>query len=1028
MEDIEFHFIKNEIIKIGDKLIDSEDIFELCKKISKSKTKQCIDTILECIFYMPVKIGIYATILGIITKNNEKLKLDVVLKLNHNIEVFIKDKPLQCLLWFRCIISLSCCHIYDFKYCLDLFNKLYELCVELYKEKKYIKGDNILYMLLSNFFYISKNIYDENKGVLDNLLHNSFDLIEKRQECIDNIDIDNNDITTIEYIYIYINSIIHSDNFNDRLYYLKNALNKYLENNLKSVATHRFYQKEIFQEIFLKKNSELDDHVWNIESITTNILERNKLSDQNNEDNHDVNNNNEDPSGGNLKTNLISLPSIIEKCININHFVNYECVEYISSLQIDFRKKKKKAYKNMHDIWLIQEHVLDILELYKDSVEFSSKVLGIYVQLQSKLYNNILIECIVNKLLLLLINKNLGTVIIRCIKYVLRKIGTLDNESFYLFMELCLCMLTFFSYEHKLLKSKENFFKRKYNDKNKILKVQGENMQNNVEEITGGVNESEGQKNKKGKKRTRYEKQFPFNRNNKKNVVILKKNEQTLNELKMLDSKIPFCIEADVKYNSDEYSDDEYLCEDNNNDNNNNNDKDDYTFEESEIDLDENNNDNNDYMFDYETFNEELEKLDLCENLKQFTKLMYCVIKKKHCRKWCRNFYFKSCSLVYKNELENLIPRCIINYCNNFKCVIDTKHDEFHEYLIFNSMIKYTYDEINNIQDRSLLLKKNENHTKDDAIKKFNDSMNILIQGFMNFLNGKCFLNNVPLFFANLSQNIMNIISNISNNHLDGNMFNSYVFENDFLKDSISWNSYDLFILFFKSLILFDSSNVSSLKQAFKNHSIILLNYKDAQNFSSDDDKRVFEMDLINIVYSHFNNSVLLNIVISLLIENLIVDEFSVMHFIFEKLDDANLDEYYVVRLLYDGINNLIILKEANDIEKNKLRRKQTRNENEEQINELENKKNELLQKIFLLCNKSIFMLCDKMMKLKKSNNSYMSKELLKESLVFLRTYLSYIDVDQFLQLCHENNFESELLELATIFKYASLKSKNKEN
>lgn len=120
---------------------------------------------------------------------------------------------------------------------------------------------------------------------------------------------------------------------------------------MKSVATHRFYQKEIFQEIFLKKNSELDDHVWNIESITTNILERNKLSDQNNEDNHDVNNNNEDPSGGNLKTNLISLPSIIEKCININHFVNYECVEYISSLQIDFRKKKKKAYKNMHDIW-----------------------------------------------------------------------------------------------------------------------------------------------------------------------------------------------------------------------------------------------------------------------------------------------------------------------------------------------------------------------------------------------------------------------------------------------------------------------------------------------------------------------------------------------------------------------------------------------------------------------------------------------------------------------------------------------------
>lgn len=244
-----------------------------------------------------------------------------------------------------------------------------------------------------------------------------------------------------------------------------------------------------------------------------------------------------------------------------------------------------------------------------------------------------------------------------------------------------------------------------------------------------------------------------------------------------------------------------------------------------------------------------------------------------------------------------MIPRCIINYCNNFKCVIDTKHDEFHEYLIFNSMIKYTYDEINNIQDRSLLLKKNENHTKDDAIKKFNDSMNILIQGFMNFLNGKCFLNNVPLFFANLSQNIMNIISNISNNHLDGNMFNSYVFENDFLKDSISWNSYDLFILFFKSLILFDSSNVSSLKQAFKNHSIILLNYKDAQNFSSDDDKRVFEMDLINIVYSHFNNSVLLNIVISLLIENLIVDEFSVMHFIFEKLDDANLGKSkYIIK------------------------------------------------------------------------------------------------------------------------------------
>ncbi|GAW81563.1 hypothetical protein, conserved [Plasmodium gonderi] len=1096
MEEIELHIIKNEIIKIGDKLIDSDDIFNLCKRIQRSRTAQCIDKILECIFYMPVKIGIYATILGIITKDNEKLRLQLFLKLNHNIEVFIKDNPLHCLLWIRCIIGLSCCHVLEFAHCMKLFKNLYELCIELYKEKKFIKGDNILYIFLSNFFYISKQIYDENKENLDNMLTNCFDLIEKRQEHIDNIDIDNNDISTIEYIYIYINSIIHSDNFYDRLFYLKNALYSYVQNNLKSVATHRFYQKEIFQKIFLNEEN-VEDGLLNDENGSTlpriihldngeddNMLEFSSHGDPNNISHNEINNSNQDKSSGTLlhssRKKEINLQMAIEKCVNAEYFENYECAECIPSLQIKFKTKHANK-KNMHDVWLMQEHVLHIIELYRNSVEFSSKVLGVYVQLQSKLYNNVLIECIVNKLLssfnkkhyyfyislihrLLLINKNLGSVIIRCIKFVIKQIGKLDNESFYLFMELCLYMLSYFTYENKVLKSKENFFKRKYNDMNKILKVQEEENKHklNIEQVPSKEGEEDPDENKKKRKRDEVEEReqlsvhpsektngesdeeepkeqvngsenLPHSTTNvKRKQVILKKNENTLNAMKSLECKMPVCIELDVKYSSDEEEEECNEGEDKGgkeeNDENGENgeneeeesdedeDADAYAAENNEIDSSKNN-------FDFESFKEELEKLDMGENLRKFTNLMYSV-KKKYCRKWIRNFYFKSCSLIYKNELENLIPKSVITYCNSFKCAVDNQHERFHEYAIFNFILKYSLDEINNIEDQFYDMSREDEYNNDveqKALNKFKDSINSFIQSFFNYLNGKMQLNKVPHFFENVEKNIQQV-ENISSANLDGAFFVNYIFPNDFTSNTEYWNSYSILILFFKALLFFDSSNVSSLKKIFRNHAIIFLNYKNSDALPSEEEKLQFDMEILSIVYAHFNNSIMLNALVAILLENDIVDELSVMHFIFSKLDQANLDEYYVTRLIYECIDNLIIRKEWHEMEKNKLKRKQTKSESEMLIKELEGKKNETIQKVFHLTNKILFMLSNKMMKLKNENNAYMSKELLKELLVFLRTYVEYIDADQFLQLCQENNFASELMELATIFKYVSLK------
>ncbi|CAD2109086.1 conserved Plasmodium protein, unknown function [Plasmodium vinckei] len=983
MEEIELYIIKNEIIKIGDKEIDSDDIFELSKRILKSRTNQCIDTLLECIFYMPVKIGIYATILGIITKGNDKLKLQLILKLNHNISVFVKSNSYHCLLWFRCIIGLSCCGVFDFSHCIKLFKDLYALCVELYNENKYIKADNILYLFLSNFFYISKQIYDENKAELDNILSICFDLIDKRQTCIDNIDIDNNDLTTIEYIYIYINSVKHSDNFNDRLFYLKEALHHYIENNLRSVATHRFYQKEIFQNVFLKDQNE-----------------QNTLSENQN--------------------NRAELETGIENCINIQHFINYDCIDCIASLQIKFITKYSDD-KNIHDIWLMQEHIIYIIELYKNSVEFSSKILGIYVQLQSKLYNNVLVECIINKLLssfnnknyyfyislmhrLLLINKNLGSVLIRCIKFVLRQIGELDNESFYLFMELCLYVLSSFAYEHKILKSKENFFKRRYNDMNKILKAKEENQneENKLEgndDNTGGIDNDDTKKeevglnsssNNKAKRKRKIdeleindinlnsesEKEGKMEDDNilqnemkqKRNPVILKKNEITLNRTKSYENKIPYCIELDLKCSSDESSDGEGENGEEKKKNKNNDEEniyDEYDECDEENNEDDNQNDNNNHPFNFDSFKEEVEKLDAGENFKKITKLMYSV-KKKYRRKWIRNFYFKSYSLIYKKECDNLVPKTIIDYCNSFKLTSDNTYENFNEYFIFNSVIKYCIDEIDNIEDKEYDMDNdidgfnnadNYNKSKCDSINKLKDIINALIQSFINYINTKNYLCNVPSFFKGLSKNI-NFLNDISSTNLDGQFFDNYIFKEDFLNNSNCWDSYSILILFLKSLMFFDSSNVSSLKKVFKNHAVIFLN------------------------------------------------------------------EYYIVQLLYEGVNNLIIKRENNENERNKLRRRKTENENENLINELEGEKNEIVNKIFHLTNQTIIMISEKMMALKNNNNSYMSKELLKESLVFLRTYIEYIDIDQFLQQCHEKGFASEQQELATIFKYASLKMK----
>ncbi|GAB67089.1 hypothetical protein PCYB_111100, partial [Plasmodium cynomolgi strain B] len=759
-------------------------------------------------------IGIYATILGIITKDDEKLKLQLFLKLNHNIEVFIKDNSLHCLLWIRCIIALSCCHVFPFAQCLNLFKNLYQLCIELYKEKEFIKGDNILYLFLSNFFYISKQIYDENKEDLDNMLTSCFDLIEKRQEHIDNIDLDNNDVATIEYIYIYINSVIHSDNFYDRLFYLKSALYNYVQNNLKSVATHRFYQKEIFQNIFLKKEG-LEDGLSGEEKESD--IHRVVLLENGDHDvdggvdyasQNDVSNSSKDTPGEaslqNYKKKEITLPMAIEKCTNVEFFANYECAQSIFSLQIKFQTKHADS-KNMHDVWLMQEHILHIIQLYNNSVEFSSKVLGVYVQLQSKLYNNVLIECIINKLLssfnkknyyfyislvhrLLLINKNLGSVIIRCIKFVLKQIGKLDNESFYLFMELCLYMLSYFAYENKVLKSKENFFKRKYNDMNKILKVQEENLQKMGLEKGGETQEGEepGQ-NKKKRKRDEGEPNEQLNEQlneqpngqaneqpnentneqpnenaseqpnehpqdgdnhrdsatgTKRTPVILKKNESTLNAMKNLDCKMPFCIEADMKYSSDEEGDDK---DNEDADNAQKDERDEHEEEESDDEEDDAENDQTDGMkhsFDAQSFKEELENLDMGDNLKKFTNLMYSV-KKKYCRKWTRNFYFKSCSLIYKNELENLIPKSVITYCNSFKCDVNRQHEIFHEYAIFNSILKYSIDEINNIEDQFYDMSREDDYNNDveqKALDKFKDSINTFIQTFFNYLNEKTFL------------------------------------------------------------------------------------------------------------------------------------------------------------------------------------------------------------------------------------------------------------------------------------------------
>ncbi|KJP87989.1 hypothetical protein AK88_02423 [Plasmodium fragile] len=1096
MEEIELHIIKNEIIKIGDKQIDSDDIFHLCKRIQRSRITQCIEAILECIFYMPVKIGIYATILGIITKDNEKLKLQLFLKLNHNIEVFIKDNSLHCLLWIRCIIALSCCHVFPFAQCLNLFKNLYQLCIELYKEKEFIKGDNILYLFLSNFFYISKQIYDENKEDLDNMLTSCFDLIEKRQEHIDNIDLDNNDVATIEYIYIYINSVIHSDNFYDRLFYLKNALYNYVENNLKSVATHRFYQKEIFQNIFLKKEG-LEDGVSGEEQesdIHRIVLLENGDDDLDGGGDHalqnDVNNSGKDTSGvaslQNYKKKEITLSMAIEKCTNVEFFANYECAQSIFSLQIKFQTKHADS-KNVHDVWLMQEHILHIIELYNNSVEFSSKILGLYVQLQSKLYNNVLIECIINKLLssfnkknyyfyislvhrLLLINKNLGSVIIRCIKFVLKQIGKLDNESFYLFMELCLYMLSYFAYENKVLKSKENFFKRRYNDMNKILKVQEENLQKMGQDTQEG---GEPDQNRKKRKRDEGEPSEQLNGNpneeaheqlngnpneepdeqlnvqpnedpneypndgdnqgatgtgTKRNPVILKKNESTLNAMKNLDCKMPFCIEADVRYSSDEEDDGK---ENEDADEGQKDERDEHEEEESEDEEDDAENDQTDgnkHIFDSQSFKEELENLDMGENLKKFTNLMYSV-KKKYCRKWTRNFYFKSCSLIYKNELENLIPKSVITYCNSFKCDVDRDHETFHEYAIFNSILKYSIDEINNIEDQFYDMSREDDYNNDveqRALDKFKDSINNFIQTFLNYLNEKTCLHKVPHYFDNVEKNIQQW-DNLSSTNLDSGIFDGYIVPSDFTDSDECWNSYSILILFFKALIFFDSSNVSSLKKTFKNHAVIFSNYKNSGVLTSEEKVLEFEIELLSIVYAYFNNSILLNAIVAILLENEIVQELSVMHFIFVKLEDSSLDEYYVLKLIYESIDNLIIRKECTDVEKSKLKRKQAKNENEMLIKELEDKKNELIQKVFLLTNKTISMLSEKMIKLKSENNAYMSKELLKESLVFLRTYADYVDADQFLQLCQENSFASELTELATIFKYASLKKKNIE-
>ncbi|SBT36784.1 hypothetical protein, conserved [Plasmodium ovale wallikeri] len=1142
MEEIELHIIKNEIIKIGDKLIDSDDIFQLCKRVLKSRSNQCIDKILECIFYMPVKIGIYATMLGIISKGNEKLKLQIILKLNHNIEVFIKDNPLHCLLWFRCIIGLSCCHVFDFIYCLNLFKNMYELCIELYKEKKFVKGDNILYIFLSNFFYISKQIYDKNKEELDTILMNCFDLIEKRQQYIDNIDIDNNDISTVEYIYIYINSIIHSNNYNDRLYYLKNALYNYVQNNLKSVATHRFYQKEIFQNIFMKEEQSKGDSA----NLAKPFLEGEgtvigiDLMDITNDMSKEV----RDPGkGGSIvggikssthssKKREISMQEAIEKCVNVHHFMNYECVESINSLQIKFITKHGNS-KNIHDIWLMQEHVLHIIELYNNSVEFSSKILGIYVQLQSKLYNNILIECIINKLLssfnkknfyfyislvhrLLLINKNLGSVIIRCIKFVLKQIGKLDNESFYLFMELCIYMLSYFSYENKLLKNKENFFKRKYNDMNIIVKAQEEK----IKKFGGDTREknmAELGENKRKRKRDELEGNNGTNdvgmvtepetikcgetkTDNvvgvKKNQVILRKNESTLNEMKTYDCRVPFCVELDIQYSSDESSQEEgreekhdTVQEENsenagktenaeNAENTNNAEKEKHDGDESDDgDCDDHDNsDGDDYgdgddgedgehgehNFDFAAFKEELEQMDMSENLKKFTNLMYNV-KKKHCRKWVRNFYFKSYSLVYKKESENMIPKSVVNYCNNFRLSNDNSHENFREYLIFNAIVRYSIDEVDKIEDEHNDLHSRKGTDRDrtfnkegdksvgknaeqnagqnagqnaeqsaeqnaeenvaKSVHKLNDAINALIQSLLNYLCEKWHLSRVPNFFENLSKNIHQL-NDISSTNLDGSIFENFIFKNDFLPNSECWNSYSILVLFFKTLLFFDSSNVSSLKKVFKYHAVIFRNYKNSGILKSEDD---------NVT------SILCTISVFVTLGSVLTFVCACLHVLtFASVDTAPnpvyahfppfADEYYVLRLLYESIDNLITKKECTDLEKSKLKRQQTKNENEELIKKLEDKKNELIQKIFHLTNKIVYMLGNKMMQLKNENKSYMSKELLKESLVFLRTYLEYIDIDQFLQLCQENNFASELLELATIFKYASLKKKNDEN
>ncbi|VWU49302.1 conserved protein, unknown function [Hepatocystis sp. ex Piliocolobus tephrosceles] len=1180
MEEIELYITKNEIITIGDKLIDSEDIFQLSNKIKNTKVYQCIDTILECIFHMPVKIGIYATILGIITKNNEKLKTQLISKLNHNIEVFVKKNFLQCLLWCRCIIGLGCCGVYDFDYCLDFLKKLLELSIETYNENQFVKADNILYILLSNFFYISKQKYDSNKNELDLLLNSSFELIEKRQRCIDNIDLESDDISIIEYIYIYINGVIHSNNFYDRLFYLKDALKCYLDNNLKSVATHRFYQKEIFQNIFLKKQKEdindsksyeKDDDKKNILINNTNGINNEKNDNDDDEilldDIHDVieeiggsvekkkENITEDSLKGIPKKEL-AVMDCIKECLNVKHFLKYDCEEFISSLQIIFHTKYANS-NNIHDIWLIQEHILHIIELYKDSSEFCSKVLGVYVQLQSKMYNNVLIEVIINKLLasfndsnyyfyislihrLLLINKNLGSVVIRCVKFIINKnLDLLDNESFYLFMELCLYLLSHFLFENKLARNKEIFFKRKYNDMNKILQVKNDNVNQsnqsniNIEQnkefgntftsndlkgvssgigsgissgISSGINSGINSVIDSGinsgidnvmSENLLLDKQMAViigendnikneNLGSVKKNVILTKNESTLNKMKSHELKVPYCLDIDIKYSSDEEDiDDEKKEEErkkeevnleskinrNTNDGYGEDEDVDYDDEEGDErnDINHHNNDsdnlydeeNNEYSnFDCSIFIEELQKMNMTKNLKRFTSLMYNV-KKKHHRKWVKNFYFKSFSLVYKNDTNDLIPKSVIDYCNSFICVKDKSHEQLYEYMIFQIILKYTLNEVNDMEDKYIDMsnskKKNydnyssnkrtnftidtvnnnnvlynsnssDNMNNENAINEFKTVINELIENFLQYLDTKMYLNKIPMFFNNLSQNVY-LLKEYNNNRninkLNVFFFDSYIYPNDFLIKSEKWDSHNILILLFKAMIFFGESNVSDLEKIFKTHAVIFHNYKNSSyNMRSDDAKKEFDIDLIKTVYNYFNNSILFNVIVNILLKNKIMDEFSVISYIFDIMSDSSLDECYVQKLIYEIVKNLITEKDQNDLKKNNLKRKQTKNENEQLIKELDDKNQELNNKIFHLTNETIMMFSKKMMQLKNESNSYMSKEMLKELLVYMRTFGKYIDIDNFMQSCQDYSFASELMELGTVFKYASLKKK----